>query len=378
VLARGRPYPQGATLAFGGANFAIYSERATGVELCLFDAAGAETRIALSESSDHVWHGFVPGVREGQRYGFRVDGPYAPSRGDRFNPHKLLLDPYARAVEGRVAYTDGAILTPDAKALPHAPAASGAPDTVDSAPYAPRSIVIDGAFDWGDDARPDIPWRDTVLYELHVKGFTKTHPDVPEELRGTYAGLASAAAIAHLRALGVTAVELLPITASMDEVAVARRGMVNYWGYNPLAYFAPEPRYASRPQRAVDEVKSMVKALHAAGIEVILDVVYNHTGEGDHLGATACFRGIDNRVYYQLRDDDPSRYVDLTGCGNTVRVEHPQVLRLICDSLRYWVTEVHVDGFRFDLAPVLGRERACSTRARRSSTSSSRTRCCRA
>ena len=348
MLGRGRPYPQGATLTASGANFALYSQHATAVELCLFDAAGAETRVALPETSGHVWHGFVPGVHAGQRYGFRVEGPYAPARGERFNPHKLLVDPYARAVLGRVSYVDGAVLSLDGDV--------GEPDRADSAAYVPKSIVTDGSFDWGNDAPLDIPWRDTVIYELHVKGFTKTHPDVPEALRGTYAGLASDAAIAHLTALGVTAVELLPIAASMDEVHVARRGLVNYWGYSPLAYFAPEPRYASRPADAVHEFKAMVKSLHAAGIEVILDVVYNHTGEGDHLGPTVCFRGIDNAVYYRLRDDDRSRYVDLTGCGNTFNVGHPQVLRLVCDSLRYWVTEMHVDGFRFDLATVLGRD----------------------
>jgi isoamylase len=342
------PHPQGAHLVQGGAEFALYSEHATGVVLCLFDARGVETTHRITEQAHHVWHAFVPGIVEGQRYGFRVRGAYDPAVGDRFNPNKLVIDPYARAFEGK---------------LSHGPAVfgygrdDGEMDLQDSAPFVPKSVLVGEAFDWGSDASPRVPWEDTVIYEAHLKGFTQLHPRVPPELRGTYGGLGSEAAIAHLVALGVTAVELLPVHECLDEASVARRGQTNYWGYNTLGYFAPDQRFASRPGAQVIEFKKMVKALHEAGIEVILDVVFNHTAESDHLGPTVSFRGIDNRVYYQLKDP-ADRYLDFTGCGNTINVDHPQVLKLIVDSLRYWVETMHVDGFRFDLAPVLGREKA--------------------
>ncbi len=339
---------QGAHIVHGGAEFALYSENATGVELCLFDARGVETKHRITEQSHHVWHAFIPGITEGQRYGFRVHGSYDPAFGDRFNPNKLVIDPYARAFEGK---------------LSHRPAVFGygrddsEMDLRDSAPFVPKSVLVGEAFDWGSDAPPRVPWEDTVIYEAHLKGFTRLHPRVAPELRGTYGGLGSEAAIAHLVSLGVTTVELLPVHECLDEASVAQRGQANYWGYNTLGYFAPDQRFASRPGAQVTEFKEMVKALHEAGIEVILDVVFNHTAESDHLGPTVSFRGIDNRVYYQLKSP-PDRYVDFTGCGNTINVDHPQVLKLIVDSLRYWVETMHVDGFRFDLAPVLGREKA--------------------
>jgi isoamylase len=344
----GRPEPLGATWDGEGTNFALWSAGAEAVELCLFDAAGVETRIPLGESTYHVWHGYLPRIGPGQRYGYRVHGPYRPRDGQRYNPAKLLLDPYARAVDGEF--------------VPH-PAVYGwagdpRADTVDgrdSAPYVPRSVVVHEDFPWGNDTRPRTLWEDTVIYELHVKGFTRRHPGVPEPLRGTYAGLAHPAAIEHLTGLGVTAVELLPAQQFVTEPAVARRGLTNYWGYNTIGYFAPHAAYAATPGEQVREFKAMVRALHAAGIEVILDVVYNHTAEGDETGPTLCFRGIDNSGYYRLLADDRRRYADYTGCGNTLDVRHPYVLQMLMDSLRYWVTEMHVDGFRFDLASALAR-----------------------
>ena len=343
----GRPSPLGATWDGQGVNFALFSEHATRVELCLFDAPDATRevqRITLPEQTAHVWHGYLPDVGVGQLYGYRVHGPYAPARGHRFNPQKLLLDPYAKAIARGLLSHDGVY---DSEALP---------DPTDSAAVAPLAAVVAPGFDWGDDRPLRTPWRDTIVHELHVRGFTRRHPGVPEALRGTYAGLASPAALGHLQKLGVTAVELLPVHYPVDERFLTERGRTNYWGYNTLGFFAPNPRYAaSGAAGAVDEVKSMVRSLHAAGMEVILDVVYNHTAEGDHRGPTLSFRGIDNAAYYRLADDR-RHYVDFTGCGNSLNVAHPRVLQLIMDSLRYWVLEMHVDGFRFDLASALARE----------------------
>jgi isoamylase len=333
----GRHYPLGATCERGGVNFALFSENATGVELCLFDEHGSERRIPLVERTAYVWHGFVAGVPAGQRYGFRVHGPYDPAAGHRFDPRKLVIDPYARAFEGKAAF----------------PAVLGEGD---SARGVPKCIVVDDPFDWSDDRAPEIPWSKTVIYELHVKGMTCRHPNVPPELRGTYAGLATPAPMEHLRSLGVTTVELMPVHEAMDEVAVARRGLTNYWGYNTLGFFAPDQRFASRAGAQVREFKELVRTLHAAGFEVVLDVVYNHSCEGDHTGPTVSLRGIDNRAYYRLKPGDLRLYEDFTGCGNTLNMMHPQTLKLVMDSLRYWVTEMHVDGFRFDLAPTLARE----------------------
>ncbi len=351
----GKPYPLGAMWDGQGVNFALYSEHATGVELCLFDTTAAPheyVRIALPEQTDHVWHGYLPGAQPGQLYGYRVHGPYAPHLGQHFNAHKLLVDPYARAVSGPVRWHN-ALSGYQTDQIARGMIA----DIQDSAPYMPRCVVIDPTFDWDDDRPPATPLHQSLIYELHVKGFTWLHPDVPEALRGTYAGLASPAIIAYLQSLGVTAVELLPIHQHADEHFMDARALTNYWGYNTLAFFAPSGRYSSRGTcgQQVQEFKAMVKALHAAGIEVLLDVVYNHTAEGNHLGPTLSLRGIDNSVYYWLVADDPYYYMDYTGTGNTLNVCHPRVLQLIIDSLRYWVQEMHVDGFRFDLAVTLGR-----------------------
>jgi glycogen operon protein len=334
----GNPFPLGADWDGDGVNFALWSTTATAVSVCLFDGDGRETRIPLDETTYHVWHGYLPGVGPGQRYGFRVEGKYDPSRGLFHNVNKLLVDPYARAVEGD--FHDHPAVYPDCDA--------------DSAPYVPRSVVIHDAFPWGGDLPPRVPWADTVIYELHVKGFTHQHPDIPPELRGTYAGLAHPAAIDYLTNLGVTAVELQPIHQFVSEPALQRRGKANYWGYNSIAFFAPHGAYSSRRGNQVREFKSMVRALHAAGIEVILDVVYNHTAEAGPDGPMLSFRGIDNEAYYRLAAD-PSRYVDYTGCGNTFDPRRPFPLQLITDSLRYWITDMHVDGFRFDLASALAR-----------------------
>ncbi len=352
----GRPYPLGATWDGVGVNFALFSEHATKVELCLFDSpeATAEAqRIALPEHTDQVWHAYLPDVEPGQLYGYRVHGPYEPTKGHRFNPHKLILDPYAKAI-GRDLRWDDTLFGYTIGD----PKADLSYDTRDSAPFAPLAAVVDTAFTWGDDRPPRTPWHKTLIYELHVKGFTMRHPEVPEKLRGSYAGLASEAAIQHLLSLGVTAVELMPVHHHVDDRHLVERGLCNYWGYNTLAFFAPELRYASRhsPRKSVQEFKMMVRALHAAGIEVILDVVYNHTGEGSPLGPTLCMRGADNASYYRLSPKDPRYYMDFTGCGNTLNMQHPRVLQLIMDSLRYWVMEMHVDGFRFDLASTLARE----------------------
>ena len=348
---RGAPYPLGATWDGEGTNFALFSENATGVELALFDGDGRERRIGLPERTDNVWHAYLPDIGPGQHYGYRVAGPWAPADGHRFNPAKLLLDPYAQRVAGPVDST--------ALQVGHRVDAQGQPtpdpDERDSAPETPRGVVVDSAFDWGEDRQLRTAWEGTVIYEVHVKGFTQQHPAVPEELRGRYGGLASDPAIEHLQRLGVTAVELLPVHQHVNERHLVERGLTNYWGYNTIGFFAPDQRFAAGDE-PVTEFKAMVRRLHAAGIEVILDVVYNHTAEGDHQGPTLSFRGIDNAAYYRLDPGDPSRYVDYTGTGNTLSAVHPRTLQLIMDSLRYWITEMHVDGFRFDLASALARE----------------------
>ncbi|OGA49305.1 MAG: glycogen debranching enzyme GlgX [Betaproteobacteria bacterium RIFCSPLOWO2_12_FULL_63_13] len=347
----GRPYPRGATWDGEGVNFALFSEHAEKVELCIFDEKGRREiqRVTFPEHTDHVWHCYLPEARPGLLYGYRVHGPYRPEQGHRFNPSKLVLDPYAKSLTGTINWSDANF----GYRVGH-PRADLSLDRRDSAAGMPKCRVIDPAFTWGDDRRPNVPWHDTVIYELHVKGFTMQHPDVPPQLRGTYAGLASGCTVEHLKRLGVTTVELMPVHAFIDDRRLVRSGLRNYWGYNSIGYFAPDSRYGR--ERPVSEFKTMVKALHSAGIEVVLDVVYNHTGEGDHLGPTLCFRGVDNASYYRLKPADPRYYVDYTGCGNTLNLVHPRVLQLIMDSLRYWVTEMHVDGFRFDLASALARE----------------------
>jgi glycogen operon protein len=348
---RGAPYPLGATWDGEGTNFALFSENATGVELALFDDAGGEQRVRLAERTDNVWHAYLPDVGPGRRYGYRVAGPWAPGEGHRYNPAKLLLDPYARRMVGPVDSTAlqvGHRVDADGRPTPE-------PDDRDSAPQAPRSVVVDPGFDWGDDGQLRTAWEETIIYEVHVRGFTRQHPDVPEGLRGTYGGLASDPAIEHLQRLGVTAVELMPVHQHINERHLVERGLTNYWGYNTVGFFAPDQRFAAGDDPAA-EFKAMVKRLHAAGIEVILDVVYNHTAEGDHQGPTLGFRGIDNAAYYRLDPNDRSRYIDYTGTGNTLNAVHPRTLQLIMDSLRYWITEMHVDGFRFDLASALARE----------------------
>ncbi|MCL2448584.1 MAG: glycogen debranching protein GlgX [Polyangiaceae bacterium] len=343
-------HPLGATWDGRGTNFALFSQHATAVELCLFDEGGRETRVPVPWRSLHVWHVYVPGARPGQRYGFRVHGPFAPREGHRFNPNKLLVDPYARALEGRLD-ADAPIY-----AYPRdSPLGDLGFDDRDDAAGKPKGLVVDPAFDWGDDRPPRVPWRETVLYEAHVKGFTMRHPAVPPEHRGTFLGLASEAGLAHLESLGVTTVELMPVHERVDEPALTARGRTNYWGYNTLSYFAPDRRFATPEGSAMREFKWMVKRLHARGIEVVIDVVYNHTCEGGAGGPTISFRGIDNSIYYRLDPRDRRQYVDYSGCGNTLDAAHPQVLKLITDSLRYWVSEMHVDGFRFDLAPTLAR-----------------------
>jgi len=352
----GRPYPLGATWDGSGVNFALFSEHATAVELCLFDAANPARevrRIAVTERSDQIWHVYLPEARPGLLYGYRVHGLYAPAEGHRFNPAKVLLDPYAKAVAGSVSWDDALF-----GYRPGEAEASTAPDERDSAAFVPKGVVVESAFSWGDDRLLRTPWHKTVIYEVHVKGFTARHPQVPPELRGTYAGLASPPALEHLKRLGVTAVELLPVHHSVADKHLIDRGLTNYWGYNSIGYLAPAARLASTGVRGeqVAEFKTMVKRLHRAGIEVILDVVYNHTAEGDHSGPTLCFRGIDNVAYYRLEEGDLSRYRDYTGCGNTLNLTHPRSLQLLMDSLRYWVLDMHVDGFRFDLASALARE----------------------
>jgi len=357
----GRPHRLGATWDGSGTNFAIFSENATAVDLCLFDEAGHETRLPLKEVENYVWHGYLANVGPGQRYGYRVHGPYDPENGLRFNPHKLLLDPYARAIEGDVTYGES-IFSYDISRVGKTDDLEDLDLTfqdADSVNAMPKCVVVDPSFDWEGDRHLETPWHQTIIYETHVKGITQLHPDVPDHLRGTYAGLAHPAVIEHLQGLGITAVELLPVHHFHAYPGhLVAHGLRNYWGYDSLGYFAPYAGYSASGQAGeqVKEFKQMVKALHQAGIEVLLDVVYNHTGEGNHLGPTLTLRGLDNAAYYRLVDDLPRYYMDFTGCGNSLNVRHPQVLKLIMDSLRYWVTEMHVDGFRFDLASALARE----------------------
>jgi glycogen operon protein len=348
---RGEPYPLGATWDGSGVNFAIFSENAEAVDLCLFDDGGAnEQRIRLVEQTDLVWHCYLPDVRPGQRYGYRVHGPYRPELGHRFNPNKLLIDPFAKRIDGSVDWDD-AMFGYRIGAEEQDVEADGR----DSAPFVPKSVVVNQAFVWGGDEPPRTPFDKTLIYEVHVKGFTMRNPEVPEELRGTYAGMGSGPAIDYLTNLGITAVELLPVHQHVNDRHLVERGLSNYWGYNTIGFFAPEVAYSATGE-PVSEFKTMVKRFHDAGIEVILDVVYNHTGEGNHLGPTLSFRGIDNAAYYRLDPDNLRSYVDYTGTGNTLDATSPRVLQLIMDSLRYWITEMHVDGFRFDLASALARE----------------------
>jgi isoamylase len=346
----GRPYPLGATYDGTGTNFSLFSEVAEGVELCLFDDDGAEVRVEMTEVDAFCWHVFLPRIGIGQRYGFRAHGPWEPSKGQRCNPSKLLLDPYAKAIEGAVDWHPSCFAydfdDPDSR------------NDEDSAAHVPKAVVESPYFDWGADRPPDVPLHESVIYEMHVKGFTATHPDIPDLLRGTYAGLAHPAAIDHLLSLGVTAVELQPVHQFIHDSHLVERGLRNYWGYNSIGYFAPHNEYSSAGDDGsqVTEFKGMVRALHEAGIEVILDVVYNHTAEGNHLGPTLSFKGIDNSAYYRLVPDDRGFYYDTTGTGNSLNMAHPHALQLIMDSLRYWVTDMHVDGFRFDLAATLARQ----------------------
>jgi isoamylase len=346
----GSPYPLGATYNGSGTNFALFSEVAERVQLCLFDRDGTETCVDLPERDAFVWHAFLPGIGPGQRYGYRVHGPYDPSQGLRCNPAKLLLDPYAKAVDGAVDWDEACFSyrfdDPQAR------------NDSDSAPHMPKSVVISPFFDWDNDRSPRTPYTDTVIYEAHVKGLTKTHPEIPEEIRGTYAALAHPVMLEHYERIGVTAIELMPVHQFVHDSHLVERGLRNYWGYNTIAFFAPHNDYSASGQRGqqVQEFKTMVKSLHEAGLEVILDVVYNHTAEGNHMGPTLSFKGIDNTSYYRLVDGDPEHYYDTTGTGNTLLMRHPHVLQLIMDSLRYWVTEMHVDGFRFDLASTLARQ----------------------
>jgi glycogen operon protein len=346
----GVPYPLGATWDGRGVNFALYSEHASGVELCLFDADGREERVPLRERTAFVWHAYLPDVTPGARYGYRVSGPYEPGKGLRFNEHVVLLDPYAKAVDGATRWEAGAF------AYPMGTAEADLKRSDEEALGAPRAVVIDLSFDWEGDERPNVPLHRMVIYEAHVRGLTMRHPEVPEGVRGTYAGVASDAMLRHFKELGVNAVELLPVHAFVDDKVLLDRGLRNYWGYNSIGFFAPETRYSrsDTPGGGVREFKEMVKRIHRAGIEVILDVVYNHTAEGNHLGPTLSFKGIDNPTYYRLADD-PRFYFDYTGTGNSLNVRHPQSLQLLMDSLRYWTLEMHVDGFRFDLASTLAR-----------------------
>ncbi|HVL94112.1 MAG TPA: glycogen debranching protein GlgX [Acidimicrobiales bacterium] len=346
----GQPYPLGATYDGSGVNFSVFSEAADRVELCLFDDDGTETRMDLPEATALCWHGYLPACSPGQRYGFRVHGPYDPAAGHRCNPAKVLLDPYATAVDGDVDWHEAV--------FPYRFGDHHARNDLDSAAYVPKAVVTSPWFDWGNDRSPHTSYHDDVIYEVHVKGFTMRHPAIPEDLRGTYAGLAHPAAVDYLTTLGVTAVELLPVHQFVHDSLLLERGLRNYWGYNSVAYLAPHNGYSARGQRGeqVQEFKQMVKALHEAGIEVILDVVYNHTAEGNHLGPVLSLKGLDNASYYRLVDDDRAFYYDTTGTGNSLNVRHPHVLQLIMDSLRYWVIEMHVDGFRFDLAAALARQ----------------------
>ncbi|HEY6533795.1 MAG TPA: glycogen debranching protein GlgX [Acidimicrobiales bacterium] len=348
----GEPFPLGATFDGSGANFSLFSEVAERVELCLFDDHGIETRLPLPQVTAFVHHGYVPGIQPGQRYGFRVHGVWAPDQGSRCNPDKLLIDPYAKSVEGGVEWAEAVF------GYPFSEGPDGPPTASDSARFVPKSVVISPFFDWADDRLPRTPWEDTIVYETHVKGLTASHPDVPVEQRGTYLGICSRPIVDHLKELGVTAVELMPVHQFVHDFRLDELGLRNYWGYNSIAYLAPHNEYSTFGQRGqqVQEFKQMVKTLHREGIEVILDVVYNHTAEGNDGGPVLSLKGADNAAYYRLSPDDRRRYVDYTGTGNSLNMRHPHVLQLIMDSLRYWVTEMHVDGFRFDLAATLARE----------------------
>ncbi|MGB0061484.1 glycogen debranching protein, partial [Candidatus Binatus sp.] len=355
VALPGIPYPLGATPDGEGVNFSIFSEHAIGATLCLFGGSGGDDEIArlpLFERTEHIWHAYVPGARAGQRYGYRMSGPYDPAAGHRFNAAKLLIDPYARALD-RIPVWHDSMMGYRSITVGNAPRL----DLRDSAPAMPKCVVIDPAYDWEGDRKPAIPWGDLIIYEAQVKGMTALHPEVPRKLRGSYAALAAPAVIRHLTSIGVNAVELLPVCQTAPEHRLEKLGLTNYWGYNSIGYFAPDIRFASGNALggSVAEFKSMVKAFHRAGIEVILDVVYNHTGEGDETGPTICFRGIDNANYYRLRSDGSGRCEDFTGTGNSLALTHPRVLQMVMDSLRYWIVEMHVDGFRFDLATTLAR-----------------------
>jgi glycogen operon protein len=361
----GSAYPLGATYDGAGTNFAIFSEAAHRVELCLFDSGepeATETRIRLPEVDGFVWHGYLPGVGPGQHYGYRVHGPYDPALGQRCNPSQLLIDPYAKAVASAGSSANSSAVDWDEAVFSYRFADPDQRNDDDSAPYVPKSVVINPFFDWANDRHPRTPYNETVIYEAHVRGLTIAHPDIPEEMRGTYAGLAHPVMIDYLTSLGVTAVELMPVHQFITDHHLAQRGLTNYWGYNTIAFLAPHNSYAAagttglRAHEVVAQFKAMVRELHAAGIEVILDVVYNHTAEGNQMGPTLSMRGVDNRAYYRLVDDDPRYYTDYTGTGNSLNVRSPHTLQLIMDSLRYWVTEMHVDGFRFDLAATLARE----------------------
>ncbi|MDP2433118.1 MAG: glycogen debranching protein GlgX, partial [Pseudomonadota bacterium] len=347
----GAPFPRGATWDGEGVNFALFSENATRVELCIFDPSGRRElqRVELRERTDLIWHCYLPEARPGLLYGYRVHGPYDPANGHRFNPNKLLIEPYAKDIVGPLRWSDahfGYKIGSRREDLSF--------DRRDNAAGMPKCRVVDPAFTWGEDKAPNIPWSDMVVYEMHVRGFTMLHPGVPKPLRGTYAGLATAPVIDHLKRLGVTSVELMPVHAFVDDRHLIERGLANYWGYNSLGFFAPDHRFSA--SGVVSEFKTMVKTFHSNGMEVILDVVYNHTAEGNHLGPTLGFRGVDNAAYYRLVGDNPRYNMDYTGCGNTLNLRHPRVLQMIMDSLRYWVLEMHVDGFRFDLASALARE----------------------
>jgi isoamylase len=347
----GQPYPLGATFDGVGTNFSLFSEVAQRVELCLFTEAGEEQRIDLPEMTALCWHGYVPNVRPGQRYGYRVHGPWSPDQGNWCNPAKLLLDPYAKAIEGELSWNEAAFPY-------HFSDPENSRNDLDSAPFVPKCVVINPFFDWGNDRRPQTPWHRTVVYEAHVRGFTKLHPEIPEELRGTYAGMAHPVSVKYLQRLGITAVELLPVHQFVHDSHLQERGLRNYWGYNSIGYLAPHNEYSAQGQTGeqVQEFKHLVKTLHEAGIEVILDVVYNHTAEGNQLGPILSFKGIDNAGYYRVSPENRRYYVDYTGTGNTLNMRHPHVLQLMMDSLRYWVIDMHVDGFRFDLAATLARE----------------------
>jgi isoamylase len=355
VVYPGRPYPLGSTWDGEGINFAIYADHATDVELCLFNDEDDQSefiKIKLAERTHHIWHIYIPGLAPGQLYGYRVSGPFDPENGHRYNANKLLIDPYAKGIAGVIDWHDALF-----GYIPGDEQGDLSFNELDSAPFIPKSIVIDQAYNWENEHPLDIPYHESIIYELHVKGFTKQHPEIPEEIRGTYAGLGHPVSINYLKSLGVTAVELMPVHQFVNDRHLVEKGLTNYWGYNTIGFFSPDIRYASSSERGgqVLEFKNMVKAMHQAGIEVILDVVYNHTAEGNHMGPTLSFKGVDNQSYYRLTEDQ-RYYMDYTGTGNTLNANLPNVLRLIMDSLRYWITEMHVDGFRFDLAPALARE----------------------